>query len=1213
MCKPRPTGFRLVQRTLTLLALLASLHSTWGAPFSKQIDFVQPDGSQIQLWGKGDEFYAVFETLDGYTVVFDQSLKAYCYAKLSDDATQLLSTGTRVQSATGQALGLPQHLRIAPDTIRQEVSQRRAQWETAMEVEERWNALKAAANATPSGAAYAPPGSPTVGTKVGLTLLIDFDDDQATIPQADIDNFCNGDNYKGFSNNGSVKKYFSENSNGKLTYSNVVTIYIRAPQPKTYYNDTGADAGLQARKLITDALGVMKALPNYDTEILPLFANLTTDSQNRAVAFNVFYAGGNGGVWSMGLWPHSWALSSPVELSPGGKKVFKYQITDISSKLTIGTFCHENGHMLCGFPDIYDYDYDSAGGAGFFCLMNSGSYGNGGLNPVQVCAYLKRAAGWATTIDLDSSSSLVASSSCLPGTNFNVFYRYQKPGVSTEYYLLECRYTTNRDADLPASGMAVWHIDEKGDRDNQSLKPNTSHANYEVTLVQADNRWDFEKNRNDGDAADLYFLGNKTAGYSNILSDVSAPNSKWWDGTSSGLVLRNFAAPGPTMTFIVGTNDPAPAIATQPQSQTVVAGMPAAFSVSASGLPPLAYQWAKDGTSLTGATKSSYSIDKTKPSDAGSYSVTVSNQYGVVTSATASLVIIPTLPLPYALNNSNLTWTTDPLYFWYGQTNRSHDGIASARSVPLPNGQQTAFRASVTGPGTLTFWWRVSSQPDADYLSFRYGSIELARLTGEVEWRQETVYLPAGTQALEWTYSKDASTSEGDDSGWVDEVSYVSGATPPYIITQPYSQSSLGGSPVSFKVVANGTPELSYQWLFNGNALPGATASTLLLPRPQNSDSGVYSVRVTSPYGSILSSDAILGVVPMAVSGDNSFGQANVSAQATNAIAIAAGGWHALSLTSVGTVLAWGNNSDGQCNVPANLRNAAIIAAGGYHSLAVKADRTVIAWGAGFHGQATPPVGLSNVIAIAAGTWHSIALRSDGTVAAWGDNSWGQTDVPAGLANVVAIAAGGNHNLALKNDGTVIAWGENTDAQGLYAGQSDVPWGLSGVVGISAGQYHSLAIKSDGTVTAWGDNSEGQAQPPSGLTGVVAVAAGGSHSLALKSDGTVSSWGANWNGQCSFPLGLPDVLAIAAGNANSVLLVGQPSIAPSLLLPTRSARVFTAVIQTAAGKHYSLEYADSMTTGAWNSLPPIFGNGSLQFVIDPQASVPQRFYRVRQW
>ena len=127
----------------------------------------------------------------------------------------------------------------------------------------------------------------------------------------------------------------------------------------------------------------MKALPNYTTEILPTFDSLTVDNNNQVVACNVFYAGDNGGVWTFGLWPHSWALYDvgAQELSPGGKKVWRYQITNIGNTLAIGTFCHENGHMLCGYPDIYDYEYDSVGGAGNFCLMDYGGFDH---NPVQI-------------------------------------------------------------------------------------------------------------------------------------------------------------------------------------------------------------------------------------------------------------------------------------------------------------------------------------------------------------------------------------------------------------------------------------------------------------------------------------------------------------------------------------------------------------------------------------------------------------------------------------------------------------------------------------------------------------------------------------------------------------------------------------------------------------------------------------------------------------
>lgn len=302
--------------------------------------------------------------------------------------------------------------------------------------------------------------------------------------------------------------------------------------------------------LLNDAIDILKALPNYATEILPTFDTLTVDSSSRVVACNVFYAGGNGGVWSYGLWPHSYSLASTKELSAGGKKVSKYQITNLGTSLSLGTFCHENGHMLCGYPDIYDYDYDSVGGAGGFCLMNSGGHGT---NPVLICAYLRRASGWTTTTDLTSVSNLSGTLVSTVGhADFNKLYRYPKPSVSTEYFLFENRRKTGRDANIAASGVAIWHIDELGNKDNQSLVPNTTHANYECSLVQADNLWHFQSNTNSGDSKDLYYLGNAAAGYTNTFNDTSAPNAHWWDGTNSGLKVSEISAASTSMTLRFG-------------------------------------------------------------------------------------------------------------------------------------------------------------------------------------------------------------------------------------------------------------------------------------------------------------------------------------------------------------------------------------------------------------------------------------------------------------------------------------------------------------------------------------------------------------------------------------------------------------------------------------------------------------------------------------
>ena len=547
---------KLVPVVLGVAILLILGHTALGAPFARKVPFTQPDGTKITLWGEGDEFYAVFETLDGYTVVFNPQTQAYDYAQLSADGGELISTGVVVGQGTPAATGWQQHVRINPESARKQALERYASWDQAMGITERWNNLKSERRladlaAAQDGAEPAPPSATTTGQKLGLTLLIDFSDAVGTVAQAEIVNFCNGDNYTTYGNNGSVKKYYLDNSNNQLTYSNVVTIYIRVPKPKTYYNNTTNNCGTQGRLLITDAIAAVKALTNYTTAILPTFSNLTVDGSSRVVACNVFFAGGDSGVWNFGLWPHSWSLASAIDLG-NGKKVYKYQITDIGTSLALGTFCHENGHMLCGYPDIYDYGYDSYGGAGAFCLMD---YGGSGGNPVQICAYLKRAAGWATTVELTSSSNLTATVAA-SGTNFNKFYRYVKPGVATEYYLVENRQKSGRDASLPAAGVAIWHIDELGNKDNQSTNFNSTHLNYEVSLMQADNLWHFQNYANSGDAKDLYYLGNTAAGYGNRFSDTTSPSARWWDGTSSGMILHHFSASGTTMTFGAGPDAP---------------------------------------------------------------------------------------------------------------------------------------------------------------------------------------------------------------------------------------------------------------------------------------------------------------------------------------------------------------------------------------------------------------------------------------------------------------------------------------------------------------------------------------------------------------------------------------------------------------------------------------------------------------------------------
>lgn len=115
-------------------------------------------------------------------------------------------------------------------------------------------------------------------------------------------------------------------------------------------------------------------------------------------------------------------------------------------------------------------------------------------------------------------------------------------------------------------------------------------------------------------------------------------------------VMKDFTIPGTTNSAT--TN--APSISTQPQSLSVVQSSNATFTVSASGTAPLAYQWWFGGTNLVGATTNVYSISSAQPTNAGNYTVVITNVAGSITSSVAALAvitspIITTNPVPLSV------------------------------------------------------------------------------------------------------------------------------------------------------------------------------------------------------------------------------------------------------------------------------------------------------------------------------------------------------------------------------------------------------------------------------------------------------------------------------------------------------------------------------------------------------------------------------------
>jgi uncharacterized repeat protein (TIGR01451 family) len=140
-------------------------------------------------------------------------------------------------------------------------------------------------------------------------------------------------------------------------------------------------------------------------------------------------------------------------------------------------------------------------------------------------------------------------------------------------------------------------------------------------------------------------------------------------------------------------------------------------------------------------------------------------------------IIIPnqtlSLQLANALSYSSTPWMSGGNALWQIETNITYNSTNAAQSGSIIDSQQTWIQTSVYGPGTLSFWWKVSSQAGGDYLDFITNGIVVTNISGSVNWTQVNFNVAPGNNVLQWKYIKDGSISSGSDAGWLDQVVYT--------------------------------------------------------------------------------------------------------------------------------------------------------------------------------------------------------------------------------------------------------------------------------------------------------------------------------------------------------------------------------------------------------------------------------------------------------
>ena len=295
----------------------------------------------------------------------------------------------------------------------------------------------------------------------------------------------------------------------------------------------------------------------------------------------------------------------------------------------------------------------------------------------------------------------------------------------------------------------------------------------------------------------------------------------------------------------------------QPERVTVVPNATAVLKAGVVGTPPIHYQWQLNGTDIPGETNTALLLPNIQPTDEGNYNVAASSTLGTATSSNAFLKVVS--DLGEALNVTNLVLTSSTNPGWFPETGATVDGEVALSTGPLVNPEKATLQTTVTGPGKVSFWWQLRTQCDDNFI-FKVDGTNQVFLRFSTSWCYREFYLGPGTHSLEWSCFSQHSDPSGfcTVTGWLDQLSYVSGPTPALIIRPPLDITLSAGSDTTLNVLAGGTPILSYQWQHNGSNIVGATRSWLTLTNLQSTDSGVYTVTVSNDFGTTNAASSLI-------------------------------------------------------------------------------------------------------------------------------------------------------------------------------------------------------------------------------------------------------------------------------------------------------------------------------------------------------------------
>ena len=365
--------------------------------------------------------------------------------------------------------------------------------------------------------------APLRGTVRIVVVLVDFSDQEMLADPAHFEQLFFSQNQLA---TGSVRDYFHEVTHGLIDLQGEVVGPYRLPQTMAHYAN-GQSGGSTIQPNMRTMAHDTAVLSDPDVN----FALYDNDNNGFVDAFIVVHAGPGAEVTGSpgDLWSSKWVL--PSAFPADGASIFAF--LTIPEDARIGVTAHEIGHLVFGWPDLYDTD-ESSNGIGNWCLMGSGNWNGGGDTPAHPSAWCKAGQGWVSVVN-HAADATVPFEDVKDSHLVHRLWRNGEP--STEYFLVENRQRTRFDAQLPGDGLLIWHIDD-------SVGDNTDETHYQVALEQADGLLHLENLINRGDGGDSY----PGTANNRDFSGTSTPSSNSYAGTPTSVAVTDLSNSATTMT-----------------------------------------------------------------------------------------------------------------------------------------------------------------------------------------------------------------------------------------------------------------------------------------------------------------------------------------------------------------------------------------------------------------------------------------------------------------------------------------------------------------------------------------------------------------------------------------------------------------------------------------------------------------------------------------